>query len=98
MPRGYSEVKTVEQCDASALLNLINSCDCFLSFDVEYVREVKKNLSLSIYILYISKYMQGFNRSDSQVLQPQLRKSCRSLCWMTCRTDAAPLSHFFTLN
>lgn len=40
MPRGYSEVKTVEQCDASALLNLINSCDCFLSVDVEYVREV----------------------------------------------------------
>lgn len=48
MPRGYSEVKTVEQCDASALLNLINSCDCFLSFDVEYVREVKKY----IYIVY----------------------------------------------
>lgn len=93
MPRGYSEVKTVEQCDASALLNLINSCDCFLSFDVEYVREVKY-----IYILYISKYMQGFNRSDSQVLQSQLRKSCRSLCWMTLRTDAARLSLFFTLK
>lgn len=42
MPRGYSEVKTVEQCDASALLNLINSCDCFLSVGVDYVREVKK--------------------------------------------------------
>lgn len=52
MPRGYSEVKTVEQCDASALLNLINSCDCFLSFDVEYVREVKK-ISLCIYIYCI---------------------------------------------
>lgn len=51
MPRGYSEVKTVEQCDASALLNLMNSCDCFLSVNVEYVREVK--------YIYTSKYTQG---------------------------------------
>lgn len=52
MPRGYSEVKTVEQCDASALLNLINSCDCFLSVDVDYVREV--NIYIYIYICRVS--------------------------------------------
>ncbi|TNM98036.1 hypothetical protein fugu_014282, partial [Takifugu bimaculatus] len=46
MPRGYSEVKTVEQCDASALLNLINSCDCFLSVDVDYVM----NATFSVYV------------------------------------------------
>lgn len=63
MPRGYSEVKTVEQCDASALLNLINSCDCFLSVDVGYVREVNINTCVCV---------QGFNRPDSRVLQPQL--------------------------
>ncbi|KAK2895644.1 uncharacterized protein CXorf38 isoform X1 [Channa argus] len=40
MPRGQGKVKGANQCDASALLNLINYCDCFLSVDGKLVREV----------------------------------------------------------
>ncbi|KAG7523799.1 hypothetical protein JOB18_003394 [Solea senegalensis] len=40
MPRGQGKVKGADQCDASALLNLINFCDCFHSVDTKYVREV----------------------------------------------------------
>ncbi|XP_041805547.1 uncharacterized protein CXorf38-like [Chelmon rostratus] len=39
MPRGQGK-KTADQCDASALLNLINYCDCFRSVDLKCVREV----------------------------------------------------------
>lgn len=41
MPRGQGKVKGAGQCDASALLNLINYCDCFQSVDLKFVREVK---------------------------------------------------------
>lgn len=40
MPRGQA-VKAAHQCDAAALLNLINFCDCFHSVDLKCVREVK---------------------------------------------------------
>ncbi|XP_010788034.1 uncharacterized protein CXorf38 [Notothenia coriiceps] len=40
MPRGQGKVKGTDQCDPSALLNLINYCDCFLSVDPKVVREV----------------------------------------------------------
>ncbi|KAF1383413.1 hypothetical protein PFLUV_G00131650 [Perca fluviatilis] len=40
MPRGQGKVKGADQCDASALLNLINYCDCFCSVDPKFVREV----------------------------------------------------------
>lgn len=40
MPRGQGEVKGADQCDASALLNLINYCDYFQSVDLKCVREV----------------------------------------------------------
>ncbi|XP_034744586.1 uncharacterized protein CXorf38-like [Etheostoma cragini] len=40
MPRGQGKVKGADQCDASALLNLINYCDCFRSVDPKFVREV----------------------------------------------------------
>ncbi|XP_058482957.1 uncharacterized protein CXorf38-like isoform X2 [Solea solea] len=40
MPRGQGKVKRADQCDASALLNLINFCDCFQSVETKYVREV----------------------------------------------------------
>uniref|UniRef100_A0A4W6C3W5 Uncharacterized protein n=2 Tax=Lates calcarifer TaxID=8187 RepID=A0A4W6C3W5_LATCA len=40
MPRGQGKVKGADQCDASALLNLINYCDCFQSVDPKFVREV----------------------------------------------------------
>ncbi|XP_026168408.1 uncharacterized protein CXorf38 homolog [Mastacembelus armatus] len=40
MPRGQGRVKAADQCDASALLNLINYCDCFQALDLKFVREV----------------------------------------------------------
>lgn len=40
MPRGQTE-KAAHQCDAAALLNLVNFCDCFHSVDLKCVREVK---------------------------------------------------------
>ncbi|XP_034411810.1 uncharacterized protein CXorf38-like [Cyclopterus lumpus] len=40
MPRGQGKVKGAEHCDASALLNLINHCDCFQFVDPKFVREV----------------------------------------------------------
>ncbi|KAA8587437.1 hypothetical protein FQN60_016299 [Etheostoma spectabile] len=39
-PLGTGQVKGADQCDASALLNLINYCDCFRSVDPKFVREV----------------------------------------------------------
>ncbi|XP_045906797.1 uncharacterized protein CXorf38 homolog [Micropterus dolomieu] len=40
MPRGQGKVKGADQCDASALLNLINYCGGFQSVDTKFVREV----------------------------------------------------------
>lgn len=40
MPRGQAKVRGPDQFDASALLNLINSCDWFHSVDPKSVREV----------------------------------------------------------
>ncbi|XP_076601664.1 uncharacterized protein CXorf38 [Chaetodon auriga] len=40
MPRGQGKKTGADQCDASALLNLINYCDCFGSVDLKCVREV----------------------------------------------------------
>lgn len=40
MPRGQAGMKAAAQCDTSALLNLINFCDCFHSVDLKCVREV----------------------------------------------------------
>ncbi|MEQ2260583.1 hypothetical protein XENORESO_020780 [Xenotaenia resolanae] len=40
MPRGQAKVKGGDQCDASALLNLINYCKCFCSVDPKLVRQV----------------------------------------------------------
>lgn len=40
MPRGQGKVKGADQCDASALLNLINYCDRFQFVDPKFVREV----------------------------------------------------------
>nr|XP_061795076.1 uncharacterized protein CXorf38 homolog [Nerophis lumbriciformis] len=42
MPRGQAHVRTADQCDPSALLNLINFCDCFAIVNVHssLVREL----------------------------------------------------------
>ncbi|XP_017275680.1 uncharacterized protein CXorf38 homolog [Kryptolebias marmoratus] len=40
MPRGQAKVRGADQCDASALLNLINYCTCFCSVEPKLVRQV----------------------------------------------------------
>ncbi|XP_061587323.1 uncharacterized protein CXorf38 homolog [Cololabis saira] len=40
MPRGQAKVKGADQCDTSALLNLINYCKCFWHVDPKLVRQV----------------------------------------------------------
>ncbi|KAM9349666.1 uncharacterized protein CXorf38 homolog isoform 1-T1 [Symphorus nematophorus] len=40
MPRGQGKKTGADQCDASALLNLINYCDYFQSVDLKRVREL----------------------------------------------------------
>uniref|UniRef100_A0A3B5LHY9 Uncharacterized protein n=1 Tax=Xiphophorus couchianus TaxID=32473 RepID=A0A3B5LHY9_9TELE len=40
MPRGQTKVSRADEFDASALLNLINYCDCFSSVDPKLVRQV----------------------------------------------------------
>lgn len=55
MPRGQGDVKAADQCDASALLNLINYCDCFRSVDLKCVREVNihiVDLLLNVYEVF----------------------------------------------
>lgn len=46
MPRGQTDVKAADQCDVSALLNLINYCDHFQSVDLKCVKEVKTRMLL----------------------------------------------------
>ncbi|XP_029309511.1 uncharacterized protein CXorf38 homolog isoform X2 [Cottoperca gobio] len=59
MPRGQRKVKGADQCDASALLNLINYCDSFQSVDPTFVREML-TVDLSIFV-------SGLDRMDSAV-------------------------------
>uniref|UniRef100_A0A1A8BT80 Chromosome X open reading frame 38 n=1 Tax=Nothobranchius kadleci TaxID=1051664 RepID=A0A1A8BT80_NOTKA len=40
MPRGQAKVRRADQCDAAALLNLINYCRCFWSVDPKLVRQL----------------------------------------------------------
>lgn len=40
MPRGQAKAKGADECDAAALLNLINYCKCFHSVDPKLVRQV----------------------------------------------------------
>ncbi|KAM9349667.1 uncharacterized protein CXorf38 homolog isoform 2-T2 [Symphorus nematophorus] len=60
MPRGQGKKTGADQCDASALLNLINYCDYFQSVDLKRVREML-TVDLSICV-------SGLDRMDSAEL------------------------------
>ncbi|KAM6920046.1 uncharacterized protein CXorf38 homolog isoform 3-T3 [Lycodopsis pacificus] len=81
MPRGQGKVKGAEQCDASALLNLINHCDCFHFVDPKCVREML-SLDLSISV-------SGLDRMDSAALDGLERDS---VCQM--KTSAGLISQW----
>ena len=63
MPRGQGKVKGAHQCDASALLNLINYCDCFRSVDPKFVREVNSHIVKNGHamLLLVGKSLHGQN-------------------------------------
>ncbi|KAM9789863.1 uncharacterized protein CXorf38 homolog [Neosynchiropus ocellatus] len=63
MPRGQAKVRRADQCDAAALLNLINHCWCFQSVDPHYVREVisyRNQLMHSCELRVKDEWLQNF--------------------------------------
>ncbi|XP_053740221.1 uncharacterized protein CXorf38 homolog [Synchiropus splendidus] len=63
MPRGQAKVKRADQCDAAALLNLINHCWCFQSVDTYCVREVisyRNQLMHSCELRVEDEWLQNF--------------------------------------
>ncbi|KAJ8256171.1 hypothetical protein COCON_G00200350 [Conger conger] len=71
MPRGLASVTGGEQCDASALLNLITFCDYFSFINQCHVREVigKRNeLMHSCEMRVSAQWMDQYRRSLDQLL------------------------------
>lgn len=52
MPRGQGKKTAAGECDASALLNLINYCKRFQSVDLKCVREVDVHVVLICHLPY----------------------------------------------
>ncbi|KAL6104645.1 cxorf38 [Pungitius sinensis] len=72
MPRGQGRGKGAEYCDAAALLNLINHCDCFHSVDSKCVREVirfRNELMHSCKLHVGDDWMRHFRTSLTKLLQ-----------------------------
>ncbi|KAM8850548.1 uncharacterized protein CXorf38 homolog [Spinachia spinachia] len=72
MPRGQGKGKGAEHCDAAALLNLINHCDCFHFVDSKCVREVirfRNELMHSCRLHVGDDWMRRFSTSLAKLLQ-----------------------------
>lgn len=67
MPRGQADMKAAAQCDASALLNLINFCDCFHSVDLKCVREVNTHPVPNWYIMLLMVSYCHFLSADPEL-------------------------------
>lgn len=73
MPRGQVDVTRAEQCDAAALLNLLNFCDHFSYIDQKLVREVircRNELMHSCEMRVSSQWMKHYQRSLEHLLKP----------------------------
>ncbi|KAJ4944186.1 hypothetical protein JOQ06_012731 [Pogonophryne albipinna] len=73
MPRGQGKVKGADQCDASALLKLINYCDCFWSEDLKVVREViryRNELMHSCELRVKDEWMTHFQNALKKLMRP----------------------------
>ncbi|KAG9349590.1 hypothetical protein JZ751_028038 [Albula glossodonta] len=71
MPRGQTNVAGADQCDAAALLNLINFCDYFSFIDQRQVREVirqRNELMHSCEMRVSSQWMEEYQRNLDQLL------------------------------
>lgn len=72
MPRGQTDVRVARQCDAAALLNLINFCDCFHSVDLKCVREVirfRNELMHSSELSVSDDWMEQYWKSLKKIMQ-----------------------------
>ncbi|XP_070775431.1 uncharacterized protein CXorf38 homolog [Enoplosus armatus] len=87
MPRGQGKVKGADQCDASALLNLINYCGCFKSVDTKFVREViryRNDLMHSCEFRVKDEWMKHYQAALKKLVQqfshePQMVKAGRQI-------------------
>ncbi|XP_030636778.1 uncharacterized protein CXorf38-like [Chanos chanos] len=71
MPRGLANVTRADQCDAAALLNLLNFCDHFSSINPQLVREVircRNELMHSCEMRVSTSWMEQYQRSVEQLL------------------------------
>ncbi|KAL4656823.1 hypothetical protein GN956_G3881 [Arapaima gigas] len=72
MPRGQTNITGPDQCDAAALLNLINFCDHFSFIEQQQVREVirqRNELMHSCEMRVSTQWMRHFHRSLDRLLQ-----------------------------
>ncbi|XP_060930097.1 uncharacterized protein CXorf38 homolog [Limanda limanda] len=82
MPRGQRKVKGADQCDASALLRLIYSCDRFESVNQKYVTEVihyRNEIMHSSVGRIMDEWMSGYQTTLKHFVQqfsnvPQMGK------------------------
>ncbi|KAG9262368.1 hypothetical protein AMEX_G24135 [Astyanax mexicanus] len=71
MPRGLADINKAEQCDAAALLNLLNFCDHFSFINQSLVIEVircRNHLMHSCEMLVSDQWMSHFQKSLQQLL------------------------------
>ncbi|KAG8013929.1 protein CXorf38-like protein [Nibea albiflora] len=100
MPRGQGEVKGADQCDASALLNLINYCDYFQSVDLKCVREVihfRNELMHSCEFRVKDEWMKHYQTTLKNLVwqfrnQPQMATVGRQI--EECKTGANLISQW----
>ncbi|XP_063049431.1 uncharacterized protein CXorf38-like, partial [Engraulis encrasicolus] len=75
MPRGQVDVRRADQCDAAALLNLLNYCDHFRYMDTHTIREVircRNELMHSCEMRVSDDWMQRYRHSLETLLTPLL--------------------------
>ncbi|XP_055359772.1 uncharacterized protein CXorf38-like isoform X2 [Betta splendens] len=68
MPRGQGK-KGANQCDASALLNLINYCDCFRSVDPKLVIRYRNELMHSCDLCVKDEWMRRYQTALKSFMQ-----------------------------
>ncbi|CAN9503060.1 unnamed protein product [Ophioblennius macclurei] len=78
MPRGQASKQRADQCDAAALLNLINHCNCFWFVDPKVVREVirsRNELMHSTEFRVKDEWMRHFQTSVKHFVRQVGQKS-----------------------
>ncbi|KAI3375253.1 hypothetical protein L3Q82_021758 [Scortum barcoo] len=87
MPRGQGRVKGADQCDASALLNLMNCCGCFhfvhqkcVTEVIRYRNELMHSAELRVRDEWMSRYQAALINLLKQFSHiPQMQKARRQI-------------------